>query len=125
MKIQYAMKYDLKSKNATQKWLLNCHRTRSYTNATLGIAHFVFLLKTEIANVKFCLLQTPYPFFPYHSTAKSKKYVHNFILFILFCIRKFEFFPPQRVQNHSMAMGNLNKSKETTPTTTTALKVAP
>jgi hypothetical protein len=24
-----------------------------------------------------------------------------------------------------MAMGNLNKSKETTPTTTTALKVAP
>ena len=26
---------------------------------------------------------------------------------------------------HSMAMGNLNKSKETTPMTTTALKVAP
>ena len=26
---------------------------------------------------------------------------------------------------HSMAMGNLNKSKEITPTTTTALKVAP
>ena len=27
--------------------------------------------------------------------------------------------------SHSMAMGNLNKSKETTKTTTTALKVAP
>ena len=27
--------------------------------------------------------------------------------------------------SHSMAMGNLNKSKETTPMTTTALKVAP
>ena len=27
--------------------------------------------------------------------------------------------------SHSMAMGNLNKSKETKPTTTTASKVAP
>ena len=30
-----------------------------------------------------------------------------------------------KLTHHSMAMGNLNKSKETTPTTTTALKVAP
>ena len=29
------------------------------------------------------------------------------------------------LKSHSMAMSNLNKSKETTPTTTTALKVAP
>ena len=34
-------------------------------------------------------------------------------------------FPKRRrkCSYHSMAMGNLNKSKETTPTTTTALKV--
>ena len=32
---------------------------------------------------------------------------------------------PQKVPLQSMAMGNLNKSKETTPTTTTALKVGP
>ena len=31
----------------------------------------------------------------------------------------------KQVRSHSMAMGNLNKSKETTPLTTTALKVAP
>ena len=32
---------------------------------------------------------------------------------------------PQNLSAHSIAMGNLNNSKETTPTTTTALKVAP
>ena len=29
------------------------------------------------------------------------------------------------LSGHSMAMGNLNKSRETAPMTTTALKVAP
>ena len=56
----------------SEKWLLNRHQTKSYINASLGIAHFVILLKTEIANVKLCLLQTPYPFFSYHSIEKSK-----------------------------------------------------
>ena len=40
-------------------------------------------------------------------------------------IKDFIKFPALQELYHSMAMGNLNKSKETTPTTTTALKVAP
>ena len=34
-------------------------------------------------------------------------------------------FQPQTLTPHSMAMGNLNKSKETTHAATTALKIAP
>ena len=70
----------------SEKWLLNRHQTKSYINASLGIAHFVILLKTEIANVKLCLLQTPYPFFSYHSIEKSKS---TYIFF--YCLSSFAY----------------------------------
>ena len=63
----------------------NYHQTRSYTKATLGIAHFVFLLKDRNCKCKvaiLCLLQNPSPFFPYHSIAKSKSvYIFSYCLF--------------------------------------------
>ena len=55
-----------------------------------------------------------------------------FILFLFQVLKEYEIGWPNAIEigpesnaSHSMAMGNLNKSKETMPTTTTSLKVAP
>ena len=93
--------------------LLRCHNGISTTNFFHATSQFFSLRKQELIKSDSSLItfNCRLSFFPY---------------FNLFYSFSFYYFPTIYCKyRHSMAMGNLNKSKETKPRTTPVLKIAP